>query len=115
MSTQKKRPTQGGAVAGERTPNSIALFLGTRSPRHVRVLRALMKFRKLTREQLDRVAPASNGPDLVRQLRGKGLTVPCTLLQRVDRDGRPCEVGEYRLTQQDRQAVIAWMRREGLV
>lgn len=115
MSTKKKNPTRGGAVAGRLTANSTLLFAGTKSPRHVRVLRALMKFRKLTREQLDRVAGSSNGPDVVFRLRTKGLAVPCTLLPRVDRDGRPCEVGEYRLTQQDRRAVIAWMRREGMV
>lgn len=114
MSPKKKNPTQSGAVAGRRTANSTPLFTGTKSPRHIRVLQALMVLRKLTREDLDRVAGASNGPDVVRQLRGKGLSVPCNLLPRVDRDGRPCEIGEYSLTPADRRAVLAWALREGI-
>lgn len=112
MSTQKKNPTQSGAVAGRRTANSTPLFSGARSPRQVRVLRALMVLHKLTREDLDQVAGASNGPDVVAKLRAKGLSVPCTLLRRIDRDGRPCEIGEYRLTPQDRRAIMAWLKRQ---
>ncbi|MCI2809531.1 hypothetical protein [Eoetvoesiella caeni] len=112
---EKKKSPEKGAVAGRRTANSTPIFTGTRSPRHVRVLQALMVLRKLTREELDRVAGASNGPDVVRQLRGKGLAVPCNLLPRIDRDGRPCEVGEYSLTPADRRAIVGWLKRQMLV
>lgn len=57
----------------------------------------------LTREQLDRVAGASNSPDLVRNLRlGLGLSVPCEREPVRDRDGRAVQRGVYRLAARDK-------------
>lgn len=115
MSTNKENPTRGGAgVAGRRTTDSIPVFAGTTSPRHIRVLRALLKDRQLTRERLDYVAGSSNGPDVVLRLRLKGLQLPCELQDGVDRDNRPCISGVYSMTARDRRAVQDWMRREGI-
>ncbi|MEI8326741.1 MAG: hypothetical protein WCH44_15520, partial [Betaproteobacteria bacterium] len=47
---------------------TIAKFTGTDNPRHLRVIQALMT-RPLPRGQLDAVAGASNGPDLIAELR----------------------------------------------
>ncbi|MEY4427991.1 MAG: hypothetical protein RLZZ182_680 [Pseudomonadota bacterium] len=70
--------------------------------RHLRLLRALQE-RPLTREEVDTIAGASNGPDEVLRLRrGYGLAVPCLRMGATDRDGRPVEVGVYRLTEGDR-------------
>ena len=75
------------------------------SPRQRRVLSALLSGPK-TREQIDREAGASNGPDVVAKLRRRfGLAIPCTFSPVVDRDGRTIERGIYALTDADRAAA----------
>jgi hypothetical protein len=86
-------------------PNS-AKFTGTDNPRHLRVIQALMT-RPLPREQLDNVAGASNGPELVAELRRRGLEVPCARTKKKDRDLFDCWPGVYHLTQADRRRVLA--------
>ena len=54
-------------------------FTGAVSQRYLRVLVSLMQ-RPRTREAIDRVAGASNGPDIIRRLRDRGLSIPCTHL-----------------------------------
>jgi hypothetical protein len=87
-------------------------FQGTTNPRQLRVIQALLS-RPLPRQQLDSVAGASNGPELVSDLRGRGLDVPCTRISFIDRDGRVCSPGIYSLTTSDRRKVRAWMARRG--
>lgn len=70
--------------------------LNTTSPRHTRVLRALAA-RPLMREELDAVAGASNGPEIVRALRASGWAIRCDRVERTDRDGKPCRPGRYSL------------------
>ncbi|ONJ06921.1 hypothetical protein A8F33_10195 [Burkholderia cenocepacia] len=85
-------------------------FTGTRSPRHLRALRALLASPAgLAREQLDRVAGCSNGPALVSDLRAKGLEVPCFMRTVHDRDDREVEAGVYVLTELDRNKVGRWL------
>lgn len=84
-------------------------FSGTSNPRHLRAIDALMAG-PLTREELDRVAGVSNGPQLVSDLRDLGLKLPCDRVRRINRDGRPCRPGVYRLNSVDRQKVEAWQR-----
>lgn len=75
------------------------------SPRQDRVLRALLAALEKTnpwisRERIDAVARASNGPDVVARLRAK-LGDDAILTERVevlDYDGRPSNPGRYRLT-----------------
>ena len=85
-----------------------ARFTGTDNPRHLRVIQALMT-RPLPREQLDSVAGASNGPELVAELRRRGLETPCTRTKKKDRDLFDCWPGVYHFTQQDRRRVRAWL------
>ena len=85
-----------------------AKFTGTDNPRHLRVIQALMT-RPLPREQLDRVAGASNGPELVAELRRRGLDVPCTRTKKKDRDLFDCWPGVYHFSQQDRRRVNRWI------
>ena len=104
MSSQKKSHMR-GLNAWERDSHST-WFARTQSPRHIRVLQALLERGKLTREQLDDISGSSNGPDVVLKLRCKGLSIPCELVQRIDRDGRPCEAGIYRLTTKDQPCAV---------
>ena len=81
------------------------LFQRPPSPRQIRVLSALLTGRQ-SREQIDRAAGASNGPDVVAKLRRRfGLVIPCTFSPVVDRDGRTIERGTYSLTAADRDAA----------
>lgn len=86
-------------------------FTGTDNPRHLRALAALMR-RPVPREQLDRIAGCSNGPELVAELRRRGLGYDALLCERVkvtDRDGNVCRHGVYALTDKGRKMVCAWL------
>jgi len=83
-------------------------FLGTDNPRHLRTIQALMT-RPLPREQLDQVAGASNGPELVAELRRRGLETPCTRTKKKDRDGFDVLPGIYHFTPDDRRRVKRWL------
>jgi hypothetical protein len=72
------------------------------TPRQKRAVEALANG-PLMREELDRRAGVSNGPNLVAQLHRKGISVECELVNHVDRDGRPCRPGRYSLTDIGRQ------------
>lgn len=87
-------------------------FFGTENPRHMRVILALLK-RSMRREDVDRIAGCSNGPDLVSELRHRGLEIPCTRIDAFDRDGRPCRPGVYSLTSTDRRKVYGWFKQRG--
>lgn len=89
-----------------------ARFLGTANPRHLRALEVLLR-RPLPRESLDSVAGASNSPELVAELRRRGLDVPCERIHFIDRDGRDCRPGVYRLSEADRRKVHQWQARRG--
>ena len=79
------------------------------SPRHRRIVHAL-DVRSRTREQIDRIAGASNGPDEVMRLRAKlGVEIPCVRIPAFDRDGHDVQVGVYSLTAADRRKINAWL------
>ena len=101
-----KTPDTTKAVSS--APNRLK-FTGTDNPRHLRVIQALLT-RPLPREQLDRVAGASNGPELVAELRRRGLEVPCTRTRKKDRDLFDCWPGVDHLTERDRRKLNAWKR-----
>ena len=79
--------------------------------RQLRLINALMRG-PLMREAVDKVAGTSNGPDIVAQLRKKGLDIPCTLIDALDRDGNVCRPGSYELSARDRErlATGGWLR-----
>ena len=105
---------QGLSQNHEQQRDSIkpARFLGTANPRHLRALEVLLR-RPLPRESLDSVAGASNSPELVAELRRRGLDVPCERIHFIDRDGRACRPGVYRLSEADRRKVHQWQARQG--
>jgi hypothetical protein len=83
-------------------------FSGTENPRHLRAILELLR-RKVWREDLDAVAGASNGSELVAQLRRLGLEVPCDRVLCTDRDGKETRPGRYSLTAADRRKVLRWL------
>ena len=89
--------------------NSPAAFVGTDNPRHLRFIQAVW-VRPMPREELDRVAGCSNGPDLVAELRRLGLDMPCTRTKKRDRDMFTVWPGVYHLTERDRRKLNAWKR-----
>ena len=85
-------------------------FIGTDNPRHLRAIAALRR-RPMPRENLDTEAGCSNGPELVAELRRRGLEVPCKRINFVDRDGFICRPGVYLLTDGDRRKLHQWQAR----
>lgn len=70
------------------------------SARQSAVLMALLRRRGLMREEVDAVAGASNGPQVIAELRARGLgsELVCIRLHRTDRWGNSCRPGWYYLT-----------------
>ena len=95
-------------------PNAKATckFTGTDNPRHLRVLHSLRAGPR-KREDLDRIAGASNSPELVAELRRRGLRLPCQRAPGIDRDGYPIKFGIYELDIDDRRKVESWLRVRG--
>ena len=105
------RPSNAKTSAREQGDSkSPATFVGTDNPRHLRVIHAVW-VRPIPREQLDSVAGCSNGPDLVADLRRRGLQMPCTRTKKLDRDLFDCWPGVYHLTQRDRRKLADWKRK----
>lgn len=94
--------------------NTVCQFQGTHNPRELRTLSALMDG-PIFRERLDRIAGASNAPDIILRLRRAGLEIPCKRVEVTDRDGKTSRPGQYSLTIADLQAVIAWLQQERMV
>ena len=80
----------------------------TDNPRHLRVIHAALR-RSLPREQVDREAGCSNGPELIAELRRRGLEFPCVRIEAFDCDGKPCRPGVYNLTAKDKRIIYRWM------
>lgn len=88
-------------AAGDATGRDQRQQLPSLTPRHRRALLALLEGAR-TREEIDRITGASNGPDEVLQMRRRfKLVIPCTRKGARDMDGHPVEIGVYRLTDTD--------------
>ena len=96
---------------GDFTVRAASKFTGTDNPRHLRVLRALMPH-SLRREEIDSIAGASNGPELVAELRRRGLEMPCYRVPVLDRDGFVVRIGIYALTEADRRKVSCFLAKK---
>src|SRR5574337_625413 len=104
-------PTKAQGATKETHPKSTphAVFTGTGNPRHLRVIAALLT-RARPREEIDRIAGAANGPDLVADLRERGLSIPCARTPCYDRDGFEVKRGIYWLNDTDRRKLARWQR-----
>ena len=89
-----------------------ARFTGTDNPRQLRAIAALLR-RPMPRESLDHEAGCSNAPELMAELRRRGLDAPCERISFIDRDGKPCRPGVYSLTISDRRKIYAWLAKRG--
>ena len=91
---------------------------GTLTPRQFRLLTELLHAGGwISRESVDRIAGASNGPQIVLELRRKVTGYDGIEMQKVaatDRDGRPCKPGRYRLSAAGRKRAAAFMVALGL-
>lgn len=104
----KKRLTVSDTSAPEQGKfNASSRFLGTQNKRHLRALVVLL-VGPVFREELDKIAGCSNGPELVAELRRRGLEIPCEPVKRLDKDGKPCRPGVYSLTDDDRLKIAKW-------
>lgn len=105
------RPTEVKTTAPKHGDSkATATFLGTDNPRHLRVIQAVLT-RPMPREHVDSVAGCSNGPELIAELRRRGLELPCTRTRKKDRDLFDCWPGVYHCTQADRRKLIEWKRK----
>lgn len=75
----------------------------TDNPRDLRIIRTLGLGESASREDLDRIAGASNVPDAIAALRRKGLEIPSCREPVVDRDQEVVYRGRYRFTENDRE------------
>jgi hypothetical protein len=109
----KKRPspTNGNPSADDKAKSTKpAHFLGTDNPRHLRVIMALLVSPR-PREAIDRIAGASNGPELMAELRRRGLTADCKKTPCIDRDGFEVKRGIYYFDDHDKRLIRAWLKR----
>lgn len=87
-------------------------FAGTSNPRQLRAIHGLLQ-RPISRHDLDGLAGVTNAPELVAQLRRRGLELPCERIDFTDRDGIKCRPGVYRLSEADRRAITSWLHQHG--
>lgn len=82
------------------------------TPRQGRVVEALCSTDGwIARESVDRIAGASNGPQVIAELRHRwGIAIEMKRVDCLDRDGRPCKPGRYRITPDGRQRVTTLAR-----
>ena len=91
------------------TAKAAPKFTGKDNPRHLRVIHSLL-IRPIKRKEIDRIASASNGPELIAELRRRGLRIPCHRVPGIDCDGYPIKFGVYEFDGDDRLAIYVWMR-----
>ena len=91
------------------TTKPAVKFTGTDNPRHLRVIQALLTGPR-KREEIDRIAGCSNGPDLIADLRRRGLAAKCARTPGIDRDGFPIKFGVFAFDDNDRRIIANWLR-----
>ena len=107
MKKKDTAPAQGGIQKGQ------SHLIKITTARQYRAIQALYE-RPHSREEIDRAAGTSNGPEVVRQLRTLGWDIPCQLVAHTDRDGLKGKHGIYSLSGNDRLKLREWLAREGV-
>lgn len=87
-------------------------FSGTANLRHLRAIQALMQ-RARFKNDLQAITGASNTPELVAELRRRGLETPCEKVPVLDRDGLVTHPGIYSFNAHDRRKVNSWLSKRG--
>jgi hypothetical protein len=88
-------------------------FKGTKSPRRIRALIALVYQDYVSRESLDRRVGCSNFPDVAFQMKKQGLPIETRIVKAIDRDGRPTHYAEYYLRPDIKAMVKEWLEASG--
>lgn len=113
MSARPNQKAEAGAPVQGASILAPDRFLGTSNPRYLRIISALMT-RARSREEIDRIAGASNGPDAIAEIRALGLPKKdCLVCERTttfDRDGKEVKRGIYWLTPKGRRRLEQWLR-----
>ena len=80
------------------------------TPRQRRVMAVLWNaIGWISRESIDRIARASNGPEVIRQLRHThGVGIDMQRIEVMDADGLASNPGRYQLTRKGREALAGW-------
>lgn len=100
--------TKFNATVVSELPTKCIKPLPTRKQRIGLLLNALWWRDSVTREQGDRIAFASNSPDMFGRLRrGWGLEIPCKEYPKLLPNGEPTTYGVYWLTDDDRARLLA--------
>ena len=102
MKEIRTTPAQGGPTTTDSTSDNSTHKRLRLSARQRRALVALLE-RPRSREEIDKIAGVSNGPDLIAQLRSRGLKVHCESVEHIDRDGKRGRHGVYHLSDTDRE------------
>lgn len=106
MAKENAQPPKNEELSAPNSANSTQKPKLT--PRQRRVLTELLTGAWLTRESVDRIAGASNGPQVILELRRNLVGNDGIEMQQVestDRDGRACKPGRYRLTETGRSRL----------
>lgn len=104
MEEKDTAPAQGGI----QMVHGNYIITTTRQRRLIEALRVGPR----SREELDRIAGASNAPEVVRQLRVRGLDLPCQFAPHTDRDGVKGRHGVYSLSDVDRLKLRGSLTRQ---
>lgn len=104
LSIEKSSPKEAAQIAPK--------FTGTDNPRHLRAIHALMQ-RARFKNDLQTITGASNTPELVAELRRRGLETPCEKVPVLDRDGVVTRPGIYSFNAPDRRKVNSWLSKRG--
>ena len=105
---ENAQPRNAELSALKNSDNRTSINTAPFSARQSRVIRALMAAVDwIARESIDYISGASNGPEVIRQLRQRlgHDAIEMQLFDSIDRDGRPTKPGRYRLTPAGRQRL----------
>jgi hypothetical protein len=92
-------------------PSALNSVNSTQQPhlttRQIRCLEALW-LGPVMRYDLDDLIGCTNSPQVVSELRTKGISIGCEDIPQIDRDGRRCYPGRYYLTNKGRELLRSW-------
>lgn len=108
MAKKNAQPHKNAELSANHSGNSTKPVVLT--PRQKRLMAALAQATDwIYREAVDRITGASNGPQIVMEVRRKvtgGDHLRMEQGDSVDRDGRACKPGRYKLTEEGRELVL---------
>lgn len=108
MEKKNAQPHKNAELSANHAANSTRRAAFT--PRQTRLMTALAQATDwIYREAVDRITGASNGPQIVMEVRRKVTGddhLKMEQVDSVDRDGRACKPGRYKLTEEGRELVL---------